>query len=68
MVLKIEEEGETTDLMNEQLATPSKYKGLGSAMTTELMISGFWSGIGAILVIRMINSLDYCVEARISRK
>ena len=52
---------ETTDLTNEQPATPSKYEGLGSAMTAELMI-GFWFGIEVILAIRMVKSLDYCIE------
>ena len=58
---------ETTDLTSEQSTTPSKYEGLGPAMAAELMI-GFWFGIGVILAIRMVNSLDYCVEALINRK
>ena len=52
---------ETTDLTSEQLTTPSKYKGLGSAMA-----AGFWFGV--ILVIRMVDSLDYCVEAIMNSK
>ena len=58
-----------TDLMREQLATPNKYEGLGSAgqkssfaTTTAELVIGFWPGIGAILAIRMVNSLDYCIE------
>ena len=35
-------------------------------MTAELII-GFWFGIGVILAIRMLNSLDYCVEALINK-
>ena len=58
---------ETTNLMSEQPTTPSKYEGFGSAMAAELVI-GFWFGIGVILAIRMVNSLDCCVEALISRK
>ena len=50
-----------------QMMTPSKYKGLGAAMAAELMI-GFWFGIGVISAIRMVYSLDYCVEEFISRK
>ena len=42
---------------------PSKYEGLGAAVAAELMI-GFWFGIGAILAIKMVNSL----EELISRK
>ena len=41
----------------------SKYEGLAAATAAELMI-GFWSGIGAILAIKMVNSL----EELISRK
>ena len=57
----------TTDLTSEKWITPSKYEGLGFAMAAELMIR-CWFGIGVILAIRMVNSLDYCVEALISRK
>ena len=34
-------------------------------MGAELMI-GFWFGTGVILVIRMVDSLDHCVEALMS--
>ena len=44
-------------------STSSKYEGLAAAMAAELMI-GFWFGIGAILAIKMVNSL----EELISRK
>ena len=46
---RMEEQMETT--------TPSKYEGLGAAMAAEVMI-GFWFGIGVILAVRMIASLD----------
>ena len=36
---------------------PGSYAGLGAAMAAELMI-GFWFGIGAILAIKMVNSLE----------
>ena len=42
---------------------PGAYEGLAAAMAAELMIS-FWFGIGAILAIKMVNSL----EELISRK
>ena len=58
---------EMTDLTIKQLATPSNHEGLGSAMAAELMI-GFWFGIGVILAIRMMNSLDYSAEVLINRK
>ena len=47
--------------------TPSKYEGLGAAMAAELMI-GFWFGIGVILGVRIVDILDYFVEALISSK
>ena len=45
---------------------PSKYEGLGAALAAELMI-GFWFGVGAILAVKAIRSLEYCIEL-ISRK
>ena len=51
---------------NKNLSTSSKsggYEGLAAAMAAELMID-FWFGIGAILAIKMVNSL----EELISRK
>ena len=42
---------------------PSKYSGITAAMAAELTI-GFWFGIGAILAIKMVSSL----EELISRK
>ena len=42
---------------------PSKYLGLTAAIAAELMV-GFWFGIGAILAIKMVSSL----EELISRK
>ena len=44
---------ETTDLI--------KYEGLGVAMADELVI-GFSFGIGVILAVKVVNSLDYCTE------
>ena len=43
---------------SEQPTTLSKYAGLGAAMATELMI-GFWSGIGVILAVGVVDSLNY---------
>ena len=51
----------------DQTTTPNKYKGLGAAMAAELMI-GLWFGIGAILAVKMVYSLEYCIEELISRK
>ena len=57
----MEEQVEMTDLMSEQQTTLSKYEGLRASMAAEL-VTGFWFGIGVILAIRMVNSLDYCIE------
>ena len=45
---------------SEQLATPSKYTGLGTAITAELMI-GFWFGVGVMLVIGVVDGLNHFV-------
>ena len=41
------------------------YERLGAAMATELAI-GFWFGIGVILAVKMVNSLDYYIKEIIS--
>ena len=46
---------------------PGAYEGLGAAMAAELMI-GFWFGIGVILAVKTVQSLEYCIEELISRK
>ena len=56
----------TTDL-REQQTTLSKYEDLGAAMAAKLMI-GFRFGTEVILAVKMVNSLDYCIEELISRK
>ena len=48
--------------MSEWLTTPSKYTGLGAAMEAELMI-GFLFGIGVILAVGVVDSLNYCIGA-----
>ena len=57
---------EMTDL-REQQTTPSKEACLGVYMAAELII-GFLFGILVILVVKMVNSLDHCVEELMSRK
>ena len=41
---------------------PSKYTGIGAAITAELMI-GFWIGSGVILAVGVADSLNYCMGA-----
>ena len=56
--------------MSRNLLTSSKYsayKGLGAAMAAELMMF-FWFGIGVILAVKTVQSLEYCTEELISRK
>ena len=36
-------------------------------MAAELMID-FWFGIGVILAVKTLHSLEYCIEELISRK
>ena len=49
-----------------EMTTQSKYADFGTAMAAMLMI-GFWFGIGAILAVKMVHSLEYCIEEIISR-
>ena len=53
---------ETTDMTSEQLATPSKYAGLGAAITAELMIV-FWFGVGVMLAVGVADGLNHFVRA-----
>ena len=48
-------------------STSSKYAGLGAALAAELMI-GFWFGIGVILAVKTVQSLECCIEELIGRK
>ena len=47
-----------TDLTSEQLATSSKYAGIGAAITAELMIS-FWFGVG----VGVVDGLNHFIRA-----
>ena len=57
MVLKMEEQVE------EQMerTTPSKYAGLGAAITADLMI-GFWFGVGVMLAAGVADGLNHFVR------
>ena len=46
---------------------PGAYEGIGAAITAELMID-FWFGIGVILSVKTVQSLEYCIEELICRK
>ena len=48
-------------------ATQCKYDGFKAAMATELIV-GFLFGTGVILAVKMVDSLEYCLEGLISRK
>ena len=58
MVLKMEE---PTDLTSKKPSAPSRYAGLGAAITAELMI-GFWFAVGVILAVGVVDGLNHCVE------
>ena len=49
--------------MIKNLSTSSKYAGLGAAMAAQLMI-GFWFGIGVILAVTTLESLEYCISRK----
>ena len=46
---------------------PSGLGSLCDLLAAELMI-GFWFGIGVILAVKMVQSLQCCIEELISRK
>ena len=60
----MEERVETIDQPTEK---PSKYEGLGYAMAAGLVIC-FWFGIGVILAVKMVHSMEDCIEELKSRK
>ena len=43
------------------------YEGLKAAMAAEIMV-GFWFGIGIILAVKVVHSMEYCTEELMSRK
>ena len=53
----------TSTLSKSACGAPGAYEGLAAAMAAELMIC-FWFGIGEILAVKMVNSM----EELISRK
>ena len=50
-----------------EMTTSSECASLGAAIASKLII-GFWFGIGVILAIRIVDSLNYYVEAFSSDK
>ena len=46
--------------ISKQPSTQSKYSGLGAAKAAKIMIV-FWFGIGFILAIGVVDSLNYCI-------
>ena len=52
--------------MNPKNEKPNKYAGLGAAMAAELMI-GFWFGIGVVLAVKTLESLECCIEELMRR-
>ena len=44
---------------------PGPYAGLGAAIAAELMI-GFWFGIGVVLAVKTLESLEYCISRKCS--
>ena len=46
--------------------TLNKYEVIGADISVGVL--GFWFGIGATLGVKMVNSLEDCIEELISRK
>ena len=58
--------------MSKNLSTSSKYDGgrapglylgLAAAMAAKLMI-GFWFGIGVVLAVKTLESLEHCISRK----
>ena len=49
--------------MSKNLSTSSKYEGLAAAIAAELMI-GFWFGVGVLLTVKTLESLEYCIRRK----
>ena len=45
-----------------EMKTPSKYAGLGAAITAEIMIS-FWFGVGVMLAVGVADGINHFVRA-----
>ena len=45
------------------LLTWRKYEGLAAAIAAELMI-GFWFGVGVVLAVKTLESLEYCIRRK----
>ena len=50
-----------------EMTTPSKYTGLGAAITAELMIV-FWFGVGVISAVGVADSLNLFIGALMKGK
>ena len=48
---------------NKNSLTSSKYEGLAAAIAAELMI-GFWFGVGVVLAVKTLESLEYCIRRK----
>ena len=48
---------------NKNSLTSSKYGCLAAALTAEIMIS-FWLGIGVVLAVKTLKSLEYCISRK----
>ena len=49
-------------MTSKQPTMPSKYAGLGAAITAELII-GFWFGVGVMFAVGVADGLNHSVRA-----
>ena len=52
-----------TSSMYEGLLRVEPFRGLAAAIAAELMI-GFWFGVGVVLAVKMLESLEYCIRRK----
>ena len=52
-----------TNLLISSKSTCGAYKGLAAAIAAELMID-FWFGVGVVLAVKTLESLEYCISRK----
>ena len=55
--------GSLTLSKSEGLHGAGPLRGLAAAIAAELMI-GFWFGVGVVLAVKMLESLEYCITRK----
>ena len=49
---------------NKNLLTSSEYEGLAAAILAAELMIGFWFGVGVVLAVKTLESLEYCIRRK----